>query len=299
MATLKNTTINDTGYLRLPSGTTAQRPGSPVAGMTRYNSEYGNVEYYDGTKWYLDLGTKTTSQRPASPTNGMVLFNPDYQTYQEYDGTKWVPDIVTSGLVVHLDAARNDSYPGSGTTWFDVSGNSNNATLVNGVGYSSANQGVMVFDGTNDYATIPLNLSTTNSTVIAVARWTGASNQRVISSISNNWLLGWWIGSTDRYFAEGWVTASSTNSNTSTNWFHYAGVGNYSSDVWQLYKNGSLLVSNSNGSQGPNGISLGRSGIYTGEISACNIAHLLVYNRVLTQSEIQQNFNLIKYRYGL
>ena len=49
MATLKNSIINDTGYFTLPAGTTAQRPGSPTQGMTRYNTTLGYVEWYDTT----------------------------------------------------------------------------------------------------------------------------------------------------------------------------------------------------------------------------------------------------------
>ena len=49
MATLKNTTFNDTGFITLPAGTTAQRPASPVQGMTRYNTTLGYVEWYDTT----------------------------------------------------------------------------------------------------------------------------------------------------------------------------------------------------------------------------------------------------------
>ena len=50
MASLKNTTINDTGYLRLPVGTTVQRP-TASAGMMRFNSSTGKVEYYTGSAW--------------------------------------------------------------------------------------------------------------------------------------------------------------------------------------------------------------------------------------------------------
>lgn len=50
MATLKNTKIDDTGFIRLPSGTTAQRPSSPSPGMIRYNNT-GISEYYNGTTW--------------------------------------------------------------------------------------------------------------------------------------------------------------------------------------------------------------------------------------------------------
>jgi hypothetical protein len=61
------------------------------------------------------------------------------------------PSIVTDGLVLCLDAGNPKSYPGSGTTWTDLSGNGNNGTLVNGVGYSGDNLGSLSFDGVNDY----------------------------------------------------------------------------------------------------------------------------------------------------
>lgn len=53
MATLKNTTINDTGYIGLPSGTNAQRPISPSAGMIRFNTDENSPEVYDGAEWQL------------------------------------------------------------------------------------------------------------------------------------------------------------------------------------------------------------------------------------------------------
>jgi hypothetical protein len=65
------------------------------------------------------------------------------------------PDIVTNGLVLCLDAADKKSYPGSGTTWFDRSGNGNNGTLVAGPVYSATNQGILTFDGVDDYAGVP------------------------------------------------------------------------------------------------------------------------------------------------
>lgn len=67
------------------------------------------------------------------------------------------PRIVTSGLVLALDAADRNSYAGSGTTWSDLSGNGNNVSLTNGPTYSNSNGGSIVFDGTNDYAITSLN----------------------------------------------------------------------------------------------------------------------------------------------
>jgi hypothetical protein len=61
------------------------------------------------------------------------------------------PKIVTDGLVLCLDAADKNSYPGSGTTWTDLSGNGNNGTLTNGPTFNSGNGGSLKFDGSNDY----------------------------------------------------------------------------------------------------------------------------------------------------
>ncbi len=60
------------------------------------------------------------------------------------------PKTITNGLVLYLDAANKKSYPGSGTTWTDLSGNVYNGTLTNGPTFSAANMGSIVFDGTND-----------------------------------------------------------------------------------------------------------------------------------------------------
>ena len=61
------------------------------------------------------------------------------------------PGIITSGLISALDAADRNSYPGSGTTWTDISGNNNNGTLTNGPTFSSTNGGAIVLDGADDY----------------------------------------------------------------------------------------------------------------------------------------------------
>ena len=73
------------------------------------------------------------------------------------------PRIVTNGLVLALDAANIKSYPGSGTTWTDLSGIGNNGTLTNGPTYSSANGGSLVFNGTDNYVSLPANSINTNA----------------------------------------------------------------------------------------------------------------------------------------
>jgi hypothetical protein len=119
MATLKNTNIDDTGYLQLPSGTTAQRPVSPSAGYMRWNTTIKGVEIYNGDTWTSLITDKLPVQ---------------------------------SNLVFHYDPSNIQSYSGAGTTITDLSANGIDGTLVNGVGYSS---NLFTLDGTNDYIDLP------------------------------------------------------------------------------------------------------------------------------------------------
>ena len=84
-------------------------------------------------------------------------------------GLSHSPKIVTNGLVMCLDAGNTKSYPGSGTTWFNLCG-SVNGTLVNGPTFSSVNGGVIVLDGVNDYINT-LSNSQYNYTTITISGW--------------------------------------------------------------------------------------------------------------------------------
>ena len=203
--------------------------------------------------------------------------------------------VVTSGLTCYLDAAIPASYPGSGTTWYDLSGNGNHGTLTNGPTFNGLFGGVIVTDGTNDYVSVNLDYRTTDCTVIAAARYVSTSSaiQRIITSGGNNWLMGFWSGGIDRYYAEGWVTQGS---GVDANWHIYATTNKYSTDTWGLYSNGVLYAQNSNGSQGPYNIYLGGSG---SEYSNAYVSSFLTYNRILTDAEILQNYNALRGRIGI
>ena len=212
-----------------------------------------------------------------------------------------IPNI---GLVFALDAGNTKSYPGSGSTWFDIGGSGRgNATLGSGVGYSSSNGGIMTFDGTfpNGQAQVPtanFDFRTTNYTIVTATRYTGTTNSRIVTSAigngGNNWLIGNWGGQVNKYYAEGWV--SSTGGDTAdTSWFIWAATGNISSDTWELYRNGSLLNSNNGGTAGPYGLTIGGGG----EFSTAEVGFVLAYNRVLTPSEISQIYYIYRNRYGI
>lgn len=205
--------------------------------------------------------------------------------------------IVRDGLVLCLDAGNIKSYPGSGTTCFDRSGNGNHGTLAGGVGYSSSNGGIFTFDGVDDNIIAPVNLSNTSHTIIATARYAGPEARRIVSSNNGNWLMGWWNTQTNKYYAEGWVS-SDTGGSFESSWITYAVTGNVAQDLYELYRNGvSIVGPNGGGSGGPNGIKLG--GWTSSEFSNCQVSNVLAYNRILTATEIQQNFNATRGRFGI
>ena len=237
--------------------------------------------------------------------------------YDCYDRTNWID---TNGLVLYLDAGNSKSYPGSGTSWTGLSGLSNNGTLVNGVGYNSANGGSLVFDGTNDYVSIPLStsLNKTQGTMnfwVYPTRYNGSNGYFVNRDDSTANAVDWlWIGtySDTFYFRLGNgsdccsndLTFSSVSSviplNSWTN-MCFTWVSNGTSAI---YKNGTLYTSRSIGNVPSTNPSLtGRIGLGHGgngdEYFAGRISNTSIYNRALSAAEIQQNYNALKSRFGL
>jgi len=214
------------------------------------------------------------------------------------------PFVASNNLVFCLDAGNPKSYPGSGTTWFDIGGGGNgNATLGAGVTYSSSNGGILVFNGnaSTGQATVPLSsfdFRSTNHTIIAASRYTGGTNGRIITSSigsgGNNWLMGHWGAQVNKYYAEGWISTY-TGDTADTSWFIWAATGNIGTDTWELYRNGSIIYSNNGGSAGPYGLTVGGSS----EPSNAQVGFVFAYNRVLTSTEILQHYNTHRGRFGI
>ena len=210
-------------------------------------------------------------------------------------------EIVTSGLTLLLDAGFTPSYPKSGTSWTDLSFSGNNATLFNSPTFNSSDGGSIVFDGTNDYCLAGLGLAITgNLTVAAWVRPTSFTNQGNIVSKSSN------LGYRMRFQSNGtfWMysntnTITSPSAYTINNWFHTVGV--FSSSGLRMYINGSLVQSNGTAFS-PSYIA--SSFIVGGfssnqELFQGRIANVSVYNRALSATEVLQNYNAQKARFGL
>jgi hypothetical protein len=229
--------------------------------------------------------------------------------------TNYNPRTVTNGLVLALDAANPKSYPGSGTTWTDLSGNGNNGTLVNGVGYSGDNLGSLSFDGVNDY----INLGQNNfifypTQGLTVSSWvkTSVADKWIIDSSRLSTSQGWGLncgGAGPAFFLLNGLgnQVSSGFSIATGNWINLVGTWTPSISLL-MYVNGIQVGSNT--SSIPSSINL-PDPIYDTNIGRRaagntvsaywngNIAQASIYNRALTAAEIQQNFNATRSRFSI
>lgn len=220
--------------------------------------------------------------------------------------------IVTSGLVLCLDAVDRKSYPGTGTVWTDRSVNRNNATLVNGPTFSTDNSGTLVFDGVDDCADFfAPGLSTTATVELWAKIGAGYTNKmlfgwNIYDVYANSGGLGFNTGAGDTY---GVSLATVTSLGLVNNWKHY--IFEMRSDVNytnnKVYVNGSRLTltqlagaenaTNRNFNSGNGRLSGWRLDANYRMPMSCSTFR--VYNRVLTPDEIQQNFNAARGRYNL
>lgn len=206
------------------------------------------------------------------------------------------PEIIVNGLTSYLDAGNPKSYPGTGTVWYDLSGNNNNGTLVNGVTYSTNNKGLLVLTGTSSqYIEVLMDYRTLDYTFIGASRILSGSG-RTFSAKNNNWLMGHHAGLAGKHYAAGWVYSVGT---TGSNWNIFASTGSPGSDLYSYYENGTARVVDSIlGTSGPYNFAIG-SYAGTTEFATGEISFFLAYNRILTQEEINQNFISLRGRFDL
>ena len=214
------------------------------------------------------------------------------------------PSIVEAGLVLSLDAADKMSYKGSGTVWADLSGCNNNGTLTNGTTFNGNNLGSILFDGVDDCVVVNSNASILSTTAYTKVAWfypTSFSTNNNIISGGNSGQHAFWLGATS-YLRAGhngnWSTVVATTSLSLNTWYFGAVTFNTTTG-WILYLNGiQEATSVSTTTFVGNGEILLAAYSTGGNVFTGRIACGLVYNRVLTASEILQNYNATKSRFG-
>ena len=279
MATLKNTTINDTGYITLPVGTTAQRPSTANTSMIRYNSN-NFIECYNGYSWE----------------------------------TVWPTDVVKTSLLVNLDAGNFSSYSGSGTVWYDLSGNSNNFNIVAGA-YNSSGPKFMDFNGSYGIAKNGSDISLSDSTGVTYCIWTqikGTGDWRTLtrSYVNDHHVIiyynGYEIGMYDND-SVGFLGTGFQQTSLPGGWIAMYWRWSSSAPYYRMSYNdtpgtirGSISDGNSRYNRGFGAI----GGYHNGNSTPSSasqywgyIGVFMAYNRVLTDAELLQNYNYYKTRF--
>jgi hypothetical protein len=218
-----------------------------------------------------------------------------------------------SGLLLHLDAGNASSYPGSGTTWTDLSGNSNHGTLFNGPTYSSANGGSIVFDGVNDYVKVVSSVIP-NSGSFTVSTWAkipaGRFTEMINTRNSTNY-TGFLLTSRDNKIRV-------QINNPGVQQFEPNSTGIIQDNTWHLitiavdvsinqmkwYVDSNLVntLSFASGSlQGQSYFSIGWDYAWTGGGTQAyflgSIATASVYNRALTAAEVVASYDALRPRF--
>lgn len=232
------------------------------------------------------------------------------------------PRIVTTGLTLTLDAADKNSYRGSGTNWRDISGNNYTGTLTNGPTFNNSNGGNIVFDGTNDYTTTNLDLSWNNTNSVSISMWIKTGNLSQSKGFLGTGNYEWQFrqgqyggANSDLVFVYWDSTGGHTNGSIpsmsgffdNTNWKHLVMTWNNSNSTMTFYKNSVSIYSLVYGNPSVNRVTsellqIGGN-VYSwdglGAYWNGSFSNISIYNRTLTATEVLQNYNATKSRFGL
>jgi hypothetical protein len=256
-------------------------------------------------------GVTANTFTPFANTQRKIL-NTGTMMVKEYDEITGLP-IVDSSLQLWLDAGQSASYPGSGTTWTDLSGNSRTGTLTGGPTYDSAGGGSIVFDGTDDFAQCSGSLTVTAATFVAWIRRNGTQipySGIIYSRGSGSNVSGLAIGQTGTFNEIGytWHGNSSTYFFTSSltipdlTWCMIAvSVTSTAATLYLCQSSGITTATNttSHPSTVLDDIKIAQDEAIGDRFFKGNIAAAMIYNRALTTDEIGQNFNALRGRYGI
>ena len=215
------------------------------------------------------------------------------------------PKIVRdSSLVLCLDAANPNSFVSGGTVWRDISKGGNNGTLIGGVTYNSSNNGSLVFNGSTGYIDLGYKPIINTATTFTLNVWVNTrttAEQVIFSTVNATPNLGWIVEIyQSKFLMQVFPSASYTQSPkilSINTWYN----------ITTTYNNGSIIYYINGVQDGTasytftpslNSIYISR---YTAGILFFNgsIPNVAFYNRVLSSTEVLQNYNALKGRYNL
>jgi hypothetical protein len=258
-----------------------------------------DAEYFDGNISNVLIYNRSLSATEVS------------QNY-EAQKSRFANSIVQQGIILNLDAGNPFSYAGAGTTWFDVSGNSYNGTLIGSPSYTSNNNGGIIFDSNAKYGTLPTSGLAFGTGQFAIEVWVystaAVTNNVIYASQSSNvagfvalfYPSGLGFSLTD-FNSVGVRTTTTHQTAVSQNtWYHVVGIRN-ASNQYIVYVNGVASTTNATATTSLTTAApqIASNPATTGERFTGTIASLRLYNRSLSADEVLQNYNATKGRFGL
>lgn len=286
MAELKNTIVDDTGSVYLPRGTTAQRPASPVDGAMRYNTDLGYVEFYWKGFW-----------ANAETNYGAI---------------------VGDGLQLYLDAANPQSYPGNGSTWFDLSGKGNNFVWDNAPS-TATDDGVFHFLTNGNIARGPASNSfgvsnTSGVTIFVVSKQIASNTAGAFNWYGNGFTRGLFAHVTwenNRIYFDSGTGGDNRIEVDSGGPPYLGGAGAQDWYVWTfrrfgnsstrtISKNGSIMVNDDAGANNltfdSRAAEVGNTDQYPNTWDA-RLHSFMLYNTGLSDEQVRQNVNALQAKY--
>jgi hypothetical protein len=266
------------------------------------NSPYtiGNGYDYNNEAFLGNISQVKVYNRTLTPTEIQQNYNASKNRFVN------VLPIVRNDLILNLDAANTASYPGSGTSWFDLSGSNNTSVLINGPTFSATgDSSSIIFDGSNKYVVVNSNanlLSKTSYTKFVFFYTTSFSTaNNLISGGVSGTNHAFWLYISNKLNAGhngAWNQVVGSTTLSLNTW--YCGAVTYSNvSGWKLYLNGILDGSNADTTTFNNNGELRVAAYSDGNNFTGRIPLALVYNRALSAYEIKQNFDFYRTRYGI
>ena len=293
-----NTPTNSETPTNTPTPTVTETPtNTPTPTVTPTNTITPTV-----TETPTNTPTPTVTETPTNtPTNTVTSTNTSTPTITP-TGTPIV--IPTSGLSLYVDAGRTSSYSGSGNQWNDLSVNNNTGTLQNSPTYSTSNQGILTFNGSNQYTTFssPSNIPIGNSNY-TISVWFNASSLGQIGFVGWGGYLNTNQVNALRLSATGfvhywWGNDLAVNTSLSINtWYNV--VARFDGTNRQLWLNNVLIGGDTPGSghnvPNANNLTIGTTNV--NEYFNGKISNVEIYNRAISDSEIAEIYNNFLYRF--
>jgi len=283
--------------------------GQPVgtnSGITfsQWVTNGGEDVAYGDNYWYGDIGVVSAYGRALNASEIQQNYNAVIGQYNN--------SLVSSGLQLYLDAASSASYSGSGTTWYDLSGQNNNVTMQNSgsISYTASGGGYFTLASNgyfNRVTTTGIPTGTSAYTMSVWVQWSsgtwpasggmigvGSSTSTNLTNqfrtVNTNGLVNYWYGND--------LAATSTLSPASQ-WFN--AVAQWDGTTRKIWVNGTQVAS-----AGATGLNVSSSLLQVGATNVGGseplngrIGQALVYNRALSTAEIQQNYTVVRSRYGV